>query len=129
MRLLLDTHAVIWALTNPSELSQTARAAIANPRNEVFVSAVNAWELSIKYHLGKLPEAAQILPVYHASLSKARFLELLISSEHTILAGGLNWNHRDPFDRLLVAQAQSEAMTLVTMDDAITQSGMVPVLW
>ena len=120
---------MIWALTNPAELSPAAQAAIANPGNEVFVSAATAWELSIKYHLGKLPEAAQILPAYHASLAKARFLEMLISSEHTILAGGLNWAHKDPFDRLLVAQTQCETMILVTMDEAITRSQLVRVLW
>ena len=129
MRLLLDTHAVIWALTDPSQLSPTAQNAIQNPRNEVFASSVNAWEVSIKYHLGKLPEGAQILPVYHASLAKARFLELLISSEHGIRAGSLTWAHRDPFDRLLVAQSQLEAMTLVTSDTIIQQSALVAVLW
>ena len=129
MKLLLDTHTLIWALSNTSQLSQAALHAIQDPRNEVFASSVSAWELSIKYHLGKLPEATQILPVYHASLAKARILELLISSEHGIHAGGLTWAHRDPFDRLLVTQAQLETMTLVTMDDAITQSALIPVLW
>ena len=129
MKLLLDTHTLIWALSNTSQLSPAAHRTIADPRNEVFASSASAWELSIKYHLGKLPEATLILPVYHASLAKARILELLISSEHGIQAGGLTWTHRDPFDRLLVAQAQLETMTLVTTDDAITQSALVPVLW
>jgi PIN domain nuclease of toxin-antitoxin system len=129
VRLLLDTHTLIWALSNTSQLSPTALRAIADPRNDVFASSASAWELSIKYHLGKLPEVSQILPVYHASLAKARILELLILSGHGIQAGGLTWAHRDPFDRLLVAQAQLETMTLVTMDDAITQSALVPVLW
>jgi PIN domain nuclease of toxin-antitoxin system len=129
VKLLLDTHTLIWALSNTSQLSSAALRAIADPQNQVFASSVNAWELSIKYHLGKLPEAALVLPVYHASLAKARILELLISSEHGIHAGGLTWAHRDPFDRLLVAQAQLETMTLVTMDDEITHSALVPVLW
>jgi PIN domain nuclease of toxin-antitoxin system len=129
MKLLLDTHAVLWAMTDTTQLSKTALRAITNPSHQIFASSANAWELSIKHHLGKMPEAAQILPAYHTSLARARFLELLVSSEHGILAGGLNWPHRDPFDRILVAQAQVEQLTLVTMDAIIAQSGLVTVLW
>lgn len=129
MRLLLDSHALVWAFTDTTQLSPTALAGITDPQNAVFASSASAWELSIKHHAGKLPEAALILPMYHASLARARFLELLISSEHGINAGALAWAHRDPFDRLLVAQAQLEDLTLVTSDATITASGLVSVLW
>ena len=114
MRCLLDTHALLWWLFDDPKLSAQAGEAIAEPENEILVSAASAWEISTKHRLGKLPEAgdvAQRLPTY---VRKARFTELPISIVHAQAAGGLPGPHRDPFDRMLVAQAIVEDMRLLS---------------
>ena len=129
MRLLLDTHAFVWALLDLSQLSRAALHALSDPANTVFVSSVSAWELAIKHRSGKFPEIAVILDQYYEVLAKAQFTELIISSAHGIAAGTLEWSHKDPFDRLLVVQAVMEDCVLVTMDQTITDANLVKVLW
>jgi PIN domain nuclease of toxin-antitoxin system len=117
--LLLDTHAFLWAASNPSELSVAARAAIEDSSREVFVSAAVAWEIAIKYGLGKLelPHApATYVPARIASLG---FKPLAISVEHAVAVASLPAYHNDPFDRILVAQAQVEGLILITNDAAV----------
>jgi PIN domain nuclease of toxin-antitoxin system len=115
MKLLLDTHAFLWWDSDDAHLPATLRAAIASPLNEVYVSAVSVWEIAIKRASGKL--------IFQASAAKAieadGFLPLGISVEHAEHAGSLPQLHRDPFDRLLVAQAQLEGLVLVTVDEQI----------
>ncbi len=115
MRLLLDTHAFLWWETNDAHLPETLRSAIASPRNEVLVSAVTVWEIAIKRASGKL--------IFGQAVGKAieahGFLPLSITVEHAELAGTLPQFHRDPFDRLLVAQAQLEGLVLATVDEQI----------
>jgi PIN domain nuclease of toxin-antitoxin system len=115
MRLLLDTHAFLWWDANDPQLPAGQRKAIASPQNEVFVSAVSVWEIAIKRASGKL--------IFSGSAAKAidkhRFSPLPITVEHAEHAGSLPALHRDPFDRLLVAQAHLEGLTLVTVDDQI----------
>lgn len=114
MRLLLDTHALIWALAGSRKLSRTARAAIASLDNEILVSAASAMEVTTKVRLGKLPEAEGLAREFEAALAAADYSGLPISVEHAAHAGRLPIAHKDPFDRLLIAQAQIERVALVS---------------
>jgi PIN domain nuclease of toxin-antitoxin system len=115
MRLLLDTHVVLWWDADDPRLSAVFRAAVAFPESEVFVSAASAWEIGIKRASGKLQIGASVA---HTILRHA-FIALPVTVEHAEWAGSLPLLHRDPFDRLLVAQAQLEGLVLVTVDDQI----------
>jgi PIN domain nuclease of toxin-antitoxin system len=123
-RFLLDTHAVLWWLASPEQLSQAARAVIEDERAQVFVSAAAFWEVSIKSGLGKLRfESDMALEV-----ERARLLTLDITPTHGMEAGRLPMLHRDPFDRIHVAQARIEGMTIITRDPAIAAYGVRCVL-
>jgi PIN domain nuclease of toxin-antitoxin system len=115
VKLLLDTHAFLWWLGDDARLGPKARAAIASPENAVFVSAASAWEIAVKRAGGKLAAPGDIA----AWIEQSSFDELAIEVEHAIAAAELPAHHRDPFDRLLVAQAQLEALTLVARDEQI----------
>ena len=128
MRLLLDTHALLWWLAGDTQLSPRARAAIADPANEVFVSAASAWEIATKHRLGKLPLAGPLAIDFAREVHAQGFLPLPISMEHGQVAGGLPGAHRDPFDRMLVAQAREEKMVLVS-NEAIFDGLGVTRLW
>jgi PIN domain nuclease of toxin-antitoxin system len=125
LRLLLDTHAVLWALGAPAELPAEIRTAIEDPASVVFVSAASAWEMAIKQARGKLRyPAAEI----SAALGRASLLELPVTIRHAEAAAILPPHHRDPFDRMLVAQAQVEGLSLVSRDPAVRRY-QVTVLW
>lgn len=117
MNLLLDTHVLIWPLEHNVAFSGDARDAIIDGKNIVFVSSVSAWEISIKQAMGKLkvPDNLQEEISFH------RFTPLNINFEHAKLAGELPKIHKDPFDRMLIAQAIIEKLTLVTRDTLIAQ--------
>lgn len=117
MNLLLDTHTLIWVLEDDPDLSAQARAAIIDGNNIVFVSAVSAWEISIKKALGKLDAPDTLLE----EIERLRFTPLDITLEHADRAGKLPPLHMDPFDRMLIAQAQSDQLMLVTRDSDIQQ--------
>ena len=119
-RLLLDTHALLWALTSPLRLNEYAREAIMDPANVVYVSAVSGWEIALKSNLGKL-EAPDNL---QAKALESGFTLLNVTFSHGVQAGSLPLHHRDPFDRLLIAQAQAEGLLLVTRDARIRQYGL-----
>ena len=123
MRLLLDTHALLWWLADNPRLGVDARTAVADPVSEVFVSAASAWEIAIKKAIGKL-EAPDDLP---EQIRSHHFSELPIKVSHALAAGSLPRHHEDPFDRLLVAQARIEGLTLVSHDQWAPAYG-VPVL-
>ena len=112
MRLLLDTHALLWALSAPDRLAATSREAIEDGQNEVFASTASAWELSIKQALGKLEFDGDL----RAELAAAAFLVLPVGLEHALAVRSLPLHHRDPFDRMLIAQATIEGLTIVTRD-------------
>lgn len=114
MRILLDTHALLWGVIADPSLSRKAEAAMAALDNEVFVSAASVWEIATKFRLGKLPHADRLLHSLEPSLTRLGFRGLPISLEHARRAGLLPGDHRDPFDRLLVAQAQTEDLVLVS---------------
>lgn len=116
MRVLLDTHALLWWLIDDPELSRAARAAIAATANTVFVSAASAWEIATKVRLGKLPQAAGLAGDFSGELARAGFEALPISALHGIRAGLLPGPHKDPFDRMLIAQAQAEGTPIISRE-------------
>ena len=116
MKLLLDTHTLIWVMNSDPRLGRAARAAIASPASRVFVSAASIWEASIKFRLGKFPEAAVLVDHPRKVLESLEMEDLAISLEHARLAGSLAEKHKDPFDRMLAAQALLEGLTLVSLD-------------
>jgi PIN domain nuclease of toxin-antitoxin system len=125
VRLLLDTHALLWALSAPARLPAPTAAAIRDPANAVFVSAASAWEIAIKSGLGKL--SADLDEVVRTSI-EVGFEELAVTLAHTRRLQSLPPRHRDPFDRMLVAQALEEGLTVVTRDAALSAYS-VPTLW
>ncbi|MGH7577610.1 MAG: type II toxin-antitoxin system VapC family toxin [Longimicrobiales bacterium] len=128
MRALLDTHAFIWWSTADSRLGKRATRIIRDSDNELLFSAASAWEIATKHRLGKLREAETILEDLPEALSLSRFEALPISLEHAAEAGSLSGAHRDPFDRMLIAQSRIERIPVVTADP-IFKSYDVEVLW
>ena len=128
MKLLLDTHALVWWWTDDRRLPVPARAAIADPANSVHVSAVSAWEITTKNRIGKWPEVARIIAEYAGLVRRSRFASLAISAEHAHLAGSLAGAHRDPFDRMLIAQSRLDDMAIVSADAVFAAFGS-PVIW
>jgi len=114
--LLLDTHIFLWWLFDDPQLPKQIRETISLPTNQVFVSAASVWEIATKYRLGKLPEAAAVAKNIPAWIEKAGFTPLSISVEHAQLAGAWQMLHRDPFDRMLAAQAKLEDVPLASVD-------------
>ena len=123
-RLLLDTHVLLWALEDSQALSVDARQSIADTRNEVFVSAVSIWEMAIKRSLGKLRAPDNLAD----TVQEAGFAALPITLSHAEQAGMLPPHHRDPFDRMLVAQALAEGLVVVTDDAHIPKYGVRTML-
>jgi PIN domain nuclease of toxin-antitoxin system len=128
-QLLLDTHTFLWAISEPKRLSSKARNAIAKLENTVHVSPVTAYELSFKHQLGRLPGGDAIVNSFSRQVAHLYASELPVSTEHALAAGQLQWEHRDPFDRMLAAQAMVEGMTLVTADEALQEYGPLASLW
>ncbi len=112
MRLLLDTHTFLWWVSDWERISESARAAIADPGNEVFVSAVSGWEIGIKKAEGRLVAPDNLAAV----VEEKRFEHLPLTFAHAERAAALPPHHTDPFDRVLIAQAQAEGLVLVTRD-------------
>ena len=117
MRLLLDTHALLWWLDGDRRLSLKARRAIANESNTILVSAASAWEITTKARLGKLPGAADVAADVTGCVASQGFTPLDITLLHAQRAGGLPGEHRDPFDRVLIAQSQLEDVAVVSDDE------------
>ena len=121
--ILLDTHTLLWFDTDPVQLSGTALQLIQNPGNTVFVSSMTAWELGIKFSLGKLPVARGLVSNFHSTISKYNFLEIAFTSSDALRAARLPATHKDPFDRALVAQALERKLTIVSVDGALDALG------
>jgi PIN domain nuclease of toxin-antitoxin system len=128
VRLLLDTHALIWWLAGDPSLSAGAKAAIGDPENEVFVSAASAWEIATKYRIGRLPQAAALAMNVSGALASQGFIELPITVMHGQAAGSLPGPHRDPFDRMLIAQATLVDLVLVS-NEVVFDRYAVRRLW
>jgi len=128
VRLLLDTHALLWWLAGDEALSKAAREAISDPDNDVFVSAASAWEIATKYRLGKLPGAAVMAADIAGAVASQDFSELLINIRDGQIAGGLPAIHKDPFDRMLIAQAVTADVVIVS-NEAMFDAYAVARLW
>ncbi len=128
MRLLIDTHALLWWLSDDPALPASARKHLARAANTILVSAASAWEIATKFRIGKLPDAADLLADFSGYLTRERFEPLPISTDHAVRAGLLPGPHRDPFDRMLIAQAQGEDLAILSNDSAFDAYG-VRRLW
>lgn len=128
MKYLLDTHALVWWLTNDRRLSKAARAVIGDASNRIAVSSASVWEICTKHRIGKLEGVDALARDVAGWVAKARFEQLPISFAHAERAGGWPQEHRDPFDRMLAAQSELEAMPLVTIDDALRSFG-IQIVW
>ena len=129
MRLLLDTHTLLWWVFADPKLSRRARMAIDDDiENQVFVSAASAWEMATKYRIGKLPDARVVAEDISGTLTEEGFNELPVSVRHAQRAGGLIGHRQDPFDRMLIAQAILDDLTLVSNERAFDAYG-VQRLW
>ena len=118
MKILLDTHALVWWLFNEPQLCSLARREISDSQNVIYVSSASAWEIATKYRIGKMPEAQELLANYTTILEQCQFQELPITNQHALQAGLLTIEHRDPFDRMIMAQAELEKMAIITYDSA-----------
>ncbi len=114
MRLLIDTHALLWWLNDEPSLSPAARKAMAESSNVLLVSAASAWEIATKVRLGKLPTAKELAADFQGFMLREGFTILDITADHAIRAGLLPGPHKDPFDRMLISQAQAESVPIVT---------------
>jgi PIN domain nuclease of toxin-antitoxin system len=117
MRVLLDTHTFLWWLDGDIKLPKKVQKLIANTENEIYVSAASAWEICTKVRIGKLPGAIEIAPIVNSCITSQGFRSLPITVAHAQRAGLLSGQHRDPFDRMLIAQALSEQMSIATNEE------------
>ncbi len=116
MKVLLDTHCWLWWITEPERLNENAKGLISHPANEIYFSSASAWEIAIKYRLGKLPLPESPDLYVPRMLAHDEIQALTVELRHALHVAALPLHHRDPFDRMLVAQAQLEKMSLVTAD-------------
>ena len=128
MRYLLDTHALLWRAMDSDHLSARASGIIDDPDNEVLVSGASAFELALKNRFGKLPGIEPLLARFSATMADLRLAELPITPGHSVAAGLFQSPHRDPFDRIIAAQAMIEGAVVVTKDRAF-QTFPVQTLW
>ena len=126
---LLDTHTFLWAVQKDVKLSGNSREKIEDMNSPLFVSAVSAYEIMNKYRIGKLSEYEYIAENYFDIIHKLGAHDLPVTARHMHFAGKFEWTHRDPFDRLLAAQAFTENLTLITNDPAFQTLPWVDVLW
>lgn len=128
-RILIDTHVVLWMLLDPANIPDETLELVRDPGTELLISAASAWEIGTKYRLGKLADAHAVVHGYAGHLARLRATELPISAHHALTAGLLSWEHRDPFDRVIAAQALLESVPLVTTDRALAAFPGIQVIW
>jgi len=128
LRVLLDSHTLLWWILDHPALTPAAREAISGTENTVLVSAASAWELAIKFRTGRLPEAADLVSNFPIEIEQEGFQLLPISAEHGIRAGLLPGPHKDPFDRMLIAQSQAENTPIIS-NEAVFETYGVRRLW
>jgi PIN domain nuclease of toxin-antitoxin system len=124
---LLDTNVLLWLVSTPDKIAGSVRDALTDPTNELIVSAVSAWEIAIKTRIGRL-DGVPLLSAWDETLASMRAADLAIDSADAALAGQLSWNHKDPFDRMIVAQATRRGFTIATSDNRIAKSALTAVL-
>jgi len=128
---LLDTHTFLWLVSRPNRVPALTRARLEEPGTRLLVSSASAMEVATKARLGKLPEGLPLVEdsAWKEALWKMRAEELPISTSHALLAGTIQWEHKDPFDRLLAAQAILENIPLVTLDPAFASLNSLTTVW
>jgi len=122
-RYLLDTHALLYAIARPHLLSARAFSVINDLHSVIYASSASAWEIATKYRLGKLPHAEPLIVYYQGSLTRLGAGEIPVTSNHALLAGSFEVAHKDPFDRILAAQARLENLTIISADPAFDRLG------
>ena len=127
MNILLDTHVYLWWISSPGRLNEEAVGLISDPGNTIFFSSASALEIAIKVKIGKLELPGPVSQFLPARLKRDKITEIPITIQHALLVSTLPDHHRDPFDRLLVAQAMSEGFTLLTADDKVLQYEAISV--
>ena len=128
MKLLLDTHTALWLVNEHEKLSSKAKALLLNEAHELYISIASAWEIAIKASLGKLPEFQGGVGIFLANINNLPIILFPIMSRHLEMVENLPFIHRDPFDRLLIATAKAEDMTILTADENIHKYD-VPFVW
>lgn len=123
MRLLLDTHALLFWWSAPERLPGRVVSLLRDPGNECLVSAASGWEIATKHRIGKFPQGARIIEQWEERIAEDRFLELPVTARHALKAGALPGEHRDPFDRMLAAQGLLESVPVVSADRALADLG------
>ena len=126
---LLDTHTLLWMVGDPDRLGPAARGVVEDPQQALYVSAASTWEIATKRRLGRLPHADVLVTNYARHLRRLDLRPVPISDDHALVAGGLDWAHRDPFDRMLAAVAMVEGWILVTRDPAFGSLPGLRTLW
>jgi len=124
VRLLLDTHALLWWYSDDPALPKSCKKLIAQPDSIVFVSAVSAWEIATKFRLGRLPTASDLVQDFGGYLDRENFQSVPVSYDHAIHAGMLPGPHQDPFDRMLIAQAEIEKLFIVSNEKIFDRYGV-----
>ncbi len=125
--MLLDTHTLLWLVSAPSELDPAAMDILSSPETTVWVTAASAWEIAIKTRIGRLDGEA-LMAAWSDIIANMSIVELPIDVADAILAGRLHWAHKDPFDRVIVAQALRRSLTIATRDSKILDAALTPVL-
>jgi PIN domain nuclease of toxin-antitoxin system len=124
MKVLLDTHALLWWLFADRRLSRKAKAVLRDPANSIAVSSASAWEVAIKFRLGRLDAAKPLVDDFSGWIIKAGFVELPMTFRHAVRAGQWDVSHRDPFDRMLAAQSELEERRLLSRDPVFADFGL-----
>jgi PIN domain nuclease of toxin-antitoxin system len=127
VKLLLDSHTLIWAADDPAKLTALAQALLQDPSHDRLVSAASLWEIAIKFSLGRLPLSLPYRLWMDMAIADLGLILLPITLDHAERQASLPWHHRDPFDRLLVAQAQVESMPIVSADAILDSNALSPI--
>ncbi|KAA8970482.1 type II toxin-antitoxin system VapC family toxin [Mycobacterium sp.] len=125
--ILLDTNALLWLVSTPDKIATSVRDTLADQANELIVSAASAWEVAIKTRIGRL-DGGPLLSAWHETLARMNAADLAIESADAVLAGRLDWANKDPFDRMIVAQAARRGLTIATSDDRVVRGALTAVI-
>lgn len=128
MKVLLDTHVFLWALFEPERLSKSAKRLLENLQTEIFLSAASVWEIATKHRLGKIPHVSYLVEHFEQAVYSLQAAELPVTRTHALKAGAWPVEHRDPFDRMLAAQASLEGLLLLTADP-VFEAFSIEVVW